>query len=721
VKRILLAVLGLTALLLACSDRTEPVAFARQPLTGIVAAYSFDQGTGTTAPDATGNGHTGTLSGATWTSAGKYCGALTFDGTNDRVTVADANDIDLNAAWTLLAWVRPTSIGGDWRTVILKENGSNALAYGLYAANGANQPPAGYIRIGGDVSVVAPSTLTVNTWTHLALARGSNVLRLYRDGTQVATTTQSGTVPATSNVLTIGGNGPWGEWFAGQIDEVRVYGRELSATEIQGERDTPIDCGSGGAGGSGGGGGQAGASAGGGAGGASAGAGAGGSSAGEGGSGGAPGGAGAGGAQAGAGQGGTGNTGGTPNLTLNGSTTLQPIHGFGVSANAHSWNGGELAPALDLLVDGGMTLWRVSTDNTSSLEPTNDNSDPNVFNWAAYRATFKTAQFEELWSTLGALNARGIYDPLLVTFGPAPTWMGGASLDASDDDEFAEMWAAVAYYARHDRNLSIGGISPLNEPNWDGIEGPQVSSSAYVPLARRLVERLDALDMSDVRVIGPELTANASPTFYTNAIAADALLLQHLRAYAYHYEAPSSAPSGRPWWVSEATHIEAVVGYVEAGASGVMVWDGFWSVYQHAIDAGRGTTPPNDGPPEDSLLSYSTSSHTYTPQASYYALAQLAKWTPRGSVRVDVDESLQLEALGFVHPTSGRVTIFFNNRTQNSITVNGALNAVGTVPSLQHFRTSGSDHLAQQSNVSVASGRFSVSIAPGTATLTGVP
>ena len=56
--------------------------------TGLIAAYAFDEGTGTTTADATGTGHTGTLTGATWTAAGKNGNALSFDGVNDWVTVA---------------------------------------------------------------------------------------------------------------------------------------------------------------------------------------------------------------------------------------------------------------------------------------------------------------------------------------------------------------------------------------------------------------------------------------------------------------------------------------------------------------------------------------------------------------------------------------------------------------------------------------------------------
>ena len=54
---------------------------------GLVASYSFEDGGGTTLSDRTGRGHAGTLSGAAWTTQGRFGGALSFDGINDWVTV----------------------------------------------------------------------------------------------------------------------------------------------------------------------------------------------------------------------------------------------------------------------------------------------------------------------------------------------------------------------------------------------------------------------------------------------------------------------------------------------------------------------------------------------------------------------------------------------------------------------------------------------------------
>lgn len=50
----------------------------------------------------------------------------------------------------------------------------------------------------------------------------------------------TGSIRASTGVLRIGGDSIWSEWFAGLIDEVRLYNRALSATEIQTDMRTPV-------------------------------------------------------------------------------------------------------------------------------------------------------------------------------------------------------------------------------------------------------------------------------------------------------------------------------------------------------------------------------------------------------------------------------------------------------------------------------------------------
>jgi hypothetical protein len=116
--------------------RVENVA-PPQP-SGLVAAYGFEETSGTSVTDSSGKSSTGTISGATSATGGKFGRALSFDGVNDLVTVTDSNLLDLAPGMTLEAWVKPTTVN-DWRTVLLKER-PGQLAYALYAATDSGRP-----------------------------------------------------------------------------------------------------------------------------------------------------------------------------------------------------------------------------------------------------------------------------------------------------------------------------------------------------------------------------------------------------------------------------------------------------------------------------------------------------------------------------------------------------------------------------------------------------
>lgn len=82
----------------------------------LVAAYGFEQGTGTTVADSSGNGLTGAITNASWSTAGRYGNALSFNGSNSWVTVADNALLHLTSGMTLEAW-------GNWRRIRLTGGG----------------------------------------------------------------------------------------------------------------------------------------------------------------------------------------------------------------------------------------------------------------------------------------------------------------------------------------------------------------------------------------------------------------------------------------------------------------------------------------------------------------------------------------------------------------------------------------------------------------------
>ena len=209
------------------------------PPAGLVAAWGFDEGFGTTTVDRSANANTGTLSSATWSTTGKFGNALSFNGSSASVNVPDSNSLDLTTGMTIEGWVQPAT-GGGFRTLIVKERPGD-LVYGLYSSSDTNRPQS-------QVTISPPARLLDGTaaipsgvWTHLAATFDGTTQRLYANGTQVSSVAVAGSIMTSTSALKIGGNSVWGEWFSGLIDEVRVYNRALSAGEIQTDMTTAIN------------------------------------------------------------------------------------------------------------------------------------------------------------------------------------------------------------------------------------------------------------------------------------------------------------------------------------------------------------------------------------------------------------------------------------------------------------------------------------------------
>jgi fibronectin type 3 domain-containing protein len=215
---------------------------------GLVAAYAFSQGTGTTVTDLSGNGNNGTIVGATWTTAGKYGNALSFNGSSSRVDIPDSSSLDLTTAMTLEAWVKPAVAPNGWKDIVYK---GNDMYYLEASSNGPGSPPGGKTPAAGgtfggsNANVFAPSVLSVGAWTHLAVTYDGSSLKIYVNGTLASTQAKTGAISTSANPLQIGGDSFWSQqFFNGSIDEVRVYNTALTAAAIQADMTTPLDAGS---------------------------------------------------------------------------------------------------------------------------------------------------------------------------------------------------------------------------------------------------------------------------------------------------------------------------------------------------------------------------------------------------------------------------------------------------------------------------------------------
>jgi RHS repeat-associated protein len=212
---------------------------------GLVAGYGFEEASGT-ASDMSGNNNVGTLgNGALRVAGGRFGKAVQFDGVNDRVTIPNSSSLLLSSgAMTLEAWVRPSAISGGARPILSKTGtvtGCNAPAYGMSASGAgaaASFGPRG-TWCGGHVTAADSARLHTGVWSHVAVTKSGTSLKVYVNGVQVASGSASTVIPATSGWLVVGEDGT--SHFAGLIDELRVYDRALSTTEIAVDMDRPVD------------------------------------------------------------------------------------------------------------------------------------------------------------------------------------------------------------------------------------------------------------------------------------------------------------------------------------------------------------------------------------------------------------------------------------------------------------------------------------------------
>src|SRR6185503_17145029 len=85
-----------------------------------------------------------------------------------------------------------------------------------------------------------PSAIPVNAWTHLAQTYDGATIRLYVNGTLVASVPRTGALETNNSPLSIGGTNAYGEYFQGRIDDVRVYDRALSVSELTTDMNAPV-------------------------------------------------------------------------------------------------------------------------------------------------------------------------------------------------------------------------------------------------------------------------------------------------------------------------------------------------------------------------------------------------------------------------------------------------------------------------------------------------
>jgi len=151
---------------------------------------------------------------------------------NDDVITVGTNVLPIDGELTLSAWIKSDGETGDYRTIIANRSPSGGSNFQLYLR--ITSGVLGYYNGTEYYGTYVPPT---GKWTYVAatvdISTSGTVLTLYANGVSVHTATISNPTSNTSNVLTIGKYS--GEDFIGEISQIRIYNRTLSATEVKDE------------------------------------------------------------------------------------------------------------------------------------------------------------------------------------------------------------------------------------------------------------------------------------------------------------------------------------------------------------------------------------------------------------------------------------------------------------------------------------------------------
>jgi hypothetical protein len=191
------------------------------------------------APDASGAGRAGKYSAGAGVSGEKAplkfpnAGSFGLDGKTGMITVPDDPALRRSGDFTLSFWKRKTENNADWVRIVGKGNGA-ARNFGLweYPGDGGALKYQQYTAGGQSIlELDSPPMPSLNTWRHVVCTASVNACALYVDGKPVGFARRSGEPGIAPDPLTFGHAGYHG-FFAGQIDDVRLYDRALSMSEI---------------------------------------------------------------------------------------------------------------------------------------------------------------------------------------------------------------------------------------------------------------------------------------------------------------------------------------------------------------------------------------------------------------------------------------------------------------------------------------------------------
>ena len=208
-----------------------------------VGVWSFDEGSGTTAYDASGYGNDGTLvNGPVWrcastdpsyTPAGAGC-SLQFDSVDDHVNARNDESLNITQELTISAWINyPGTVEESWGGIVARRL-FNVSGYSLRLRNSTRTPFLQTSWLGGNSPEYHwANPITLNKFEHIAITFSVSSGRVitYLNGIIDKNVSITGSIEGGTETFYIGRYG--GSFFKGLIDEVRIYEKALETAQIK--------------------------------------------------------------------------------------------------------------------------------------------------------------------------------------------------------------------------------------------------------------------------------------------------------------------------------------------------------------------------------------------------------------------------------------------------------------------------------------------------------
>ena len=201
------------------------------PVGALISRWRFDEASGATALDTAGT-NPGTLINNPIRTNGILSGALQFNGANNYVNVPDSNSLDVSNKFSISLWFKPSALlnAASGRKDLFQKFASYWLIMGYPSSDGKL---AFILNTGTPIVKSATSSWNAGQWYHAAATYDGVNMKLYINGVLEGTTAATALPMANTQPLQIGGDSRLNLWFPGCMDDTRLYGSPLSASEVQ--------------------------------------------------------------------------------------------------------------------------------------------------------------------------------------------------------------------------------------------------------------------------------------------------------------------------------------------------------------------------------------------------------------------------------------------------------------------------------------------------------